>query len=395
MVKPRPGETPFKIALHRAALTACLSLPLYSQTEYPRALAQTLERDIAAGQTNLAQQALQQLLAQPHVELEVLLETGAKLAERELFEPARSVFLRGVHDYPESFEARYNLALADIAIRNFQEGKKALEDAAPRSEEQHLAREYLRGKIYDALEQPEAAERSYTAAWHGAPHQENYALDLGLFYLRRHLSAKAMDTLAAGVKYHPDSVYMELGLALAQVLGDDPPRAVATCRNIVAKDPAFSVARLLLATALYMNGEYQNCLTETEAAVRQPGVPPYLQYLQAASLLKSGSKDYSTMLRDLDAANSGIARCVFCYFTKSKVHEQMEEDTAAIVDLETLVTRVDPEFAQGWYRLANLYQHVGRRDEATKALDRFRALRSVQTDREAEYLRQTFLDALK
>ena len=84
---------------------------------------------------------------------------------------------------------------------------------------------------------------------------------------------------------------MELGLALLQVLGDDPPRAVATCRKIVAQDPNFSPARLLLATALYMNGEYQKCLTETEAAVRQPGTPPYLQYLHAASLLKSDSKD--------------------------------------------------------------------------------------------------------
>jgi predicted Zn-dependent protease len=129
--------------------------------------------------------------------------------------------------------------------------------------------------------------------------------------------------------------------------------------------------------------------------VSQPGTPPYLQYLHAASLLKSGSKDYTTMLRDLDAANSGISSCVFCYFTESKVYEQMGDDADAIRNLETLVTRVDPEFAQGWYRLASLYQHVNRRDEAAKALARFRALRSAQTDRETEYLRQTFLDALK
>ncbi len=395
MVKWRPGKTPFVVGLYAAAFIACLSLPVCSQPQSPRAIADTLERAVAAGQVTLAQQVLQQLLEQQHVDLEILLESGAKLAEHGLFEPARAVFQRSVDDYPESFEARYNLALADIPLRNFQEGKKELDAAAPQSQEQQLAREYLKGKIYDALEQPEAAEQSYTAAFRGAPRQENYALDLGMFYLRRRQYAKAIDTLAAGVKYHADSVYMELGLALAQVLGDDPPRAVATCRKIVAKDPNFSPARLLLATALYMNGEYQNCLTETEVAVRQPGTPPYLQYLHAASLLKSGSKDYTTMLRDLDAANSGISSCAFCYFTESKVYEQMGDDADAIRNLETLVTRVDPEFAQGWYRLASLYQHVNRRDEAAKALARFRALRTAQTDRETEYLRQTFLDALK
>jgi hypothetical protein len=32
------------------------------------------------------------------------------------------------------------------------------------------------------------------------------------------------------------------------------------------------------------------------------------------------------------------------------------DDSAAIADLETLVGKIDPEFAQGWYRLGNLYQ---------------------------------------
>lgn len=97
----------------------------------------------------------------------------------------------------------------------------------------------------------------------------------------------------------------------------------------------------------------------------------------------------------MDAANSRIPNCVFCYFTMSKVHEEMGDNAGAIEDLETLVTRVDPRFAQGWYRLATLYQHTDKRDEAAKALGKFRALKSAQTDRETEYLRQTFLDALK
>ncbi|PYT21018.1 MAG: hypothetical protein DMG57_40250 [Acidobacteria bacterium] len=71
----------------------------------------------------------------------------------------------------------------------------------------------------------------------------------------------------------------------------------------------------------------------------------------------------------------------------------MSGEGAAIADLEELVTRVDPEFSQGWYRLANLYQHAGRHNDASKALARFRSIKTEQTDRETEYLRKVFLSA--
>jgi tetratricopeptide (TPR) repeat protein len=347
-----------------------------------------------AGQIEQQRQALDRMLASPHVGLEVLLETGAKLADRDLFEMARSVFARGVNDYPQSFEARYNLALADFALRRFAEAQTTLDGAGPLSKEQQLSREYLRGKLYDALGQTDRAEKSFLAAVHGAPQQENYALDLGLHYLQRHLYASALETLNAAAKYHPDSIYLELELSLAQVLGDDPSHAISTCRRILAQDPDFSSAHLLLAAAYYLHGENQNCVAETAAALRRPGGLPHLHYLHASSLLKLNSNEYTVMLHDLDEAKRAIPGCAFCYLEESKVHQKMGDEAAAISDLEQLVRHVDAEFAQGWYRLANLYQHAGRNDDATKALARFRSIKTQQTDLESEYLRKEFLSAL-
>lgn len=373
---------------------AGMSLPLFAQQATDRELTAALDHAIAAGQIEQARQALDAMLAQPHVKLELLLEAGAKLADHELFELARAAFARGVNDYPRSFEIRYNLALADFALRRFSEAQTTLDGALELSKEQQVSREYLRGKLYDALGQNDLAEKSYLLAFHGAPQQENYALDLGLHYLRRHLYAKALETLKAAAKYHPDSIYLELGLGLTQVLGDDPPRAIATCRRILAKEPTFGPARLLLVAAFYMNGENQNCALETAAALRQPGAPPYLYYLHAASLLKLNSKEYAAMLRDLDEANRAIPGCTFCYFTQSKVHQEMGDEPAAIVDLEQLVAHVDPDFTQGWYRLATLYQHAGRQADSARALERFRSIKTEQTDHEMEYLRKVFLSAL-
>jgi tetratricopeptide (TPR) repeat protein len=341
------------------------------------------------------QQVAAELLARPHIDLGVLLETGAKLAEQELYEPARAIFTRGVNDYPSSFEARYNLALADFALGRFGEAQTALNGADQLPKDQALAREYLSGKIYDATGEKEAAERSLTVAFRGAPEEENYALDLGLHYLRQRSYANAIATFQTATKYHADSIFVGLGLGLAQALGDDPPRAVATCRRILASDPNFAPARLLLAAVLYMSGENELCARETASAIERPGAHPYLYYLHAASLIKTNSKNYAAMLKDLDVASRSIPGCAFCYFTESKVHQELGDDAAAIADLEFLVNRVDTEFSQGWYRLANLYQHSGRLDDASRALARFRAIRTAQTDREAEYLRKVLLDALK
>src|SRR5579872_3649650 len=234
-------------ALTAAAILPVIMLQAMAEQQSNRELASKVEGALAAGKTEDAREAVTEILGRPHVELEILLETGVRLAERDFFAPAAEVFSRTVREYPENFEARYNLALADFALGRFPEAQAALGKNEPASREQQLAKAYMNGKIHAALGQNDLAERDLTRAFNGAPNQENYALDLGLYYVQRRLYAKAVATLDAGVKRHPDSIYLTLGLALAQLFGDDPPRAVATCRRLLAMDANFGPARLLLA----------------------------------------------------------------------------------------------------------------------------------------------------
>src|SRR6202011_5780205 len=126
--------------LHRAFILLWIVMPCFGRDS--RTLAAAIERAISEGQNEKAQQALADLLAEPRVELDVLLQTGVKLAEREYYGPAADVFGRAVKDYPQSFEARYNLALADLALRKFTEAQTALEGLEHVSKDQQLAREY-------------------------------------------------------------------------------------------------------------------------------------------------------------------------------------------------------------------------------------------------------------
>src|ERR1700728_355805 len=186
--------------LRRIIFISGMSLSLLAQEQTGRVSAAALDRVLAAGQMEQARQALDQMLASPHVDLEVLLETGAKLADRDLFEMARAAFASAVMGYPQSFEARYKLALANFALGRFSEAQTTLDGAGVLSHVQQLSREYLRGKLYDALGQTDLAERSFLAAFQGAPQQEDYALDLGLYYLRQHSYARALVTLKTAAK---------------------------------------------------------------------------------------------------------------------------------------------------------------------------------------------------
>ncbi len=177
--------------LRRIIFISGMSLSLLAQEQTGRVSAAALDRVLAAGQMEQARQALDQMLACPHVDLEVLLETGAKLADRDLFEMARAAFARAVMGYPRSFEARYKLALANFALGRFSEAQITLDgNAGVLSHEQQLSREYLRGKFTTRWAKPIWPKKVSWRLFTVRRNRKTHALDLGLYYLRRHSSCE-------------------------------------------------------------------------------------------------------------------------------------------------------------------------------------------------------------
>jgi hypothetical protein len=101
------------------------------------------------------------------------------------------------------------------------------------------------------------------------------------------------------------------------------------------------------------------------------------------------------MLRELDIAENGIPSCALCYFVRSKVHQTSGDVPAAIVDLETLVTRITPDFDQAWYRLAALYQRAGRQQDSYRARAKFEAIKAREVDPDTELIRTMLLPGLR
>jgi tetratricopeptide (TPR) repeat protein len=332
-------------------------------------------------------------LAEPNVTADKLLRIGVNLAQHELFPEAADVFERCVKDHPALFEGYYNLALAELALRKYPAALATIQKAPRASRPQEVARTYLRGKIELALGQEARAEQDLAVAFAFAPREENYALDLGLAYIRARKYQPAVEVFEKAGSFQKDSPFLLLGLSLAQYLGGQNAESIETCHTVLSLHPDFSPVRVLLAFALTMQGNVDEAAQVAAQGLHDPDPFPYLYYIHAAALLKQQSKDYDGILKDLALAERSIPACSLCYLAQSKAHQKMGERDAATADLEKAL-EMDSTLAEAWYRLASLYDQEGRHAEAQQARRRFEELKENKANRETEMLRDVFLKTL-
>jgi tetratricopeptide (TPR) repeat protein len=358
-----------------------------------RLLANQIGEALAKGDTTAVRRLVPEFLATPRLPADTLLRTGASLAQQDLYSEAAKVFERCVKDFPNLFEGYYNLALAELALREFSTALDTLGKAPRTIESAEVARTYLRGKIEAAMGRNEAAERHLAAAFAAAPAEENYALDLGLFYLRDHDYQRALAVFQKATSVVKDSPFLQLGLGLGQFLGGRPAEAIETCRSLLAVQPNFSPARVMMGFALYEQGMVEEAASTAAQGLRETNPSAYLYHLHAVCLYKLQSHDYDLMLDDLTAATQAIPRCSLCYVALSKVHQSKGERGIARADLERAVS-LDPTLPEAWYRLSVIYESAGQADKAGKARRRFEELKGNKANKETEMLRDVFLKSL-
>ena len=358
-----------------------------------RPLGGQIEDALAKGNPDTARMLVPKFLAEPNVTADKLLRIGVNLAQHELFPEAADVFERCVKDHPALFEGYYNLALAELALRKYPAALATIQKAPRASRPQEVARTYLRGKIELALGQEARAEQDLAVAFAFAPREENYALDLGLAYIRARKYQPAVEVFEKAGSFQKDSPFLLLGLSLAQYLGGQNAESIETCHTVLSLHPDFSPVRVLLAFALTMQGNVDEAAQVAAQGLHDPDPFPYLYYIHAAALLKQQSKDYDGILKDLALAERSIPACSLCYLAQSKAHQKMGERDAATADLEKAL-EMDSTLAEAWYRLASLYDQEGRHAEAQQTRHRFEELKEDKANRETEMLRDVFLKTL-
>jgi tetratricopeptide (TPR) repeat protein len=338
-------------------------------------------------------ETLDQLLNEAHPSSSDLLRTGIALAQNGQYPEAVRAFTRCVHEYPALFEGYYNLALAELAQDHFPQALADIDRAPHRSKAESTARTYLRGKIEAGMGQKTAALRDLSAAFQSDPKQENYALDLGLEYLKEHAYIDSERVFGQGSAENPRSSFLALGLALAQFLGGRTRESIEASRRVLAAEPGFSPARLLLGFALYMDGKLPETRQVAGEGLKLPDPDPYLYYLEAVTMIKQHRQEDAQILGDLDAAERGVPNCALCYVASGKVREKQNQLREALSDLQKAI-RLAPELSEGWYHLAVVYDRLGDTADASAARSHFQALKENANEREKDMLRGALLESL-
>jgi tetratricopeptide (TPR) repeat protein len=358
----------------------------------PESLANAIESSLAQGRIDKAREAFRQLLARDQLDPDILLRVGIQLAQHGFYAEAEQSFARCARDNPDLAEAHYNLALALFAQQEYPEALKALKATADKSEGEPAVL-YLRGKIENALGRTKEAERDLAAAFAKAPQEENYALDLGLFYLQQRSHAQADEIFERGARLNPASPFLALGLSVAESLDDRFQECLKTLDHLLKLEPESSSGYLLRAYALYRLGRMDEAEKAADTGLGHPNPAPYLYYMHAELLLSLQSQDFNRILEELATASRGIPKCSFCDLARSMAHERMGNNPAAIADLESAVKSA-PDFAEPWERLSHLYKLAGRGDDAARALDNFQKIETHKESRETETLRNLFIQML-
>jgi predicted Zn-dependent protease len=349
-----------------------------------------LSRALSANDTKAAHAAEEHLLA-GNQSLDVLLNAGALLAQHDMLADAALVFKTCAKRFPNSFDAKYNLALAHIGVREDLAAEITLQAMSSDSPRETTAAEYLHGKVYSATGRKPQARQSFENAYRAYPADENYALDLALLYLQSSAYVPAIHVLQAARAAHPESSELAIELALSEALSGQSAAAISVSEEMLQRDPSQPAPHLVAAFAQCFAGNFQACESEAAAGLTLPGANPYLHYLHAEALWNSHSTDNEKLLADLNIAIEKMPQCGVCLLLRSKVLDAVHHDSAAIADLKTALAQ-DPQLAQAWYLLSMLYRKTGQTAEASAAIQRYRALHDAQENSEIESFRKQFID---
>ena len=258
--------------------------------------------------------AVEQRLISAQATRSTLLAAGVLFAQHDRLTDAATIFEKCAHEYPSSFEAKYNLALTRIGLAKYPAAFEVLNSISPVTADQKAAVQYLTGKAFLATNHLQEAQRYLASAYAQRPGEENYALDLALLYIRSAAYVPAIEVLRPAFAAHPESEELAIELALADALAGRYSDGISICRRLEQQDPALPLPGLIAAFSYCTAKNYKACEAEASAGLESPHPHPYLYYLRARAVWDSGAADHTRALADVSKAIEQIPECTACLF---------------------------------------------------------------------------------
>jgi tetratricopeptide (TPR) repeat protein len=381
----RPGDDSLLLATAAAQLEAAnwaraskLAGPLYFRSHEPQVGVVLLEAQLEMHQDfEGVLRSVRDTHLQPTDEFTLRERLAELLISHGEFSASIEDLRRAFELDPERSDLAYNLALAQFKAGSFEDARKTAEKCRALRDSAEL--EDLLGDIDESRGDNLAAARAYQAAIELDPKEEKYRLSLAVEFMRHSNFDGARVVLNQAAELWPNSWRTQLALGMVEHFAGSDESAVGILLHAAKLAPEAKTALLYLGQI-----QMDQASTPDPQAIEQ--LCAYsdrhtqdgnMQYYCGALLFRRdyGSNDKKhgdEILRRLQTAARLQPTEASPYCQMGRVYRWLERWMETQEALENCV-RLDPNSADGHYRLAQIYQRLGKTERSTQEMAMYQA----------------------
>lgn len=302
---------------------------------------------------------------------------GVLLTSKRMYPEAADRFRALVRLQPDSWQSKFDLAIALVNDNQLQEAILTLRPLA--SQEIGDARPLaLLGALYEATNELPKALDAYAAAVRVDPEDPNTYLDYTRLLMDLDRYGEAARIVQQGMKDTPDSYALYLRMGSIEMTQGQYAVARASFEKAIAQHPEIALGYIALAEGYMRDGKDQQAANVLSAARKKLPPDAMLEYLYGLTLSHlNRAQDAVAVLKHSIALNSKVAES---HYELGKLYLQMGNEQAARIEFEQVLA-IAPEHANAHFQLSRIYAHLGEMKKSKEMAAETQAL--LQKQRQA------------
>lgn len=311
-------------------------------------------------------------------------ELGTALLESGLFSEARLEFETAAKIEPDNIDVLVLLSRCYLEQKDIKSAGRTLESV--------VARGINNPKIYAALAEVyqvggyfENAIPAMRLAIEADKTNEAYRYRYGMLLIDSKTPAAAVVRLKEAVNDFPRSAYLWLGLGVAQFYDSKFTDSQISLEKALSFNPKLVPALAYLAAIKISGGQSAAAVQYYERALVLDEKSAILHYLLADALLNDAGADTTKIEKHLRRAIELDVRIAAAHLALGRLYVRQKLYAEAAAAFEKTVA-LEPNRAEAFYQLGQIYGRLKRTEESREALAKFKELSELEkTQTKTEY----------